>query len=89
MAPAAVHETEAEIFYVIDGSATMVTGGKLTGEKRLNPENLNGTGIENGTSRQIGKGDYIIVPEGVPHWFSKLDGTLVLMSLHVPRGNGK
>ena len=67
----------------------MVTGGKLTGEKRLNPENLNGTGIENGTSRQIGKGDYIIVPEGVPHWFSKLDGTLVLMSLHVPRGNGK
>jgi mannose-6-phosphate isomerase-like protein (cupin superfamily) len=65
VAPAAVHETEAEIFYVIDGSATMVTGGKLTGEKRLNPENLNGTGIENGTSRQIGKGDYIIVPEGV------------------------
>src|ERR1700684_1172289 len=33
VAPAAVHETEAEIFYVIDGSATMGTGGKLTGEK--------------------------------------------------------
>ena len=89
VAPAAVHETEAEIFYVIEGSATMVTGGKLTGEKRLNSENLNGTGIENGSSRHIAKGDYIIVPQGVPHWFSKLDGTLVLMSLHVPRGNGK
>lgn len=89
VAPAAVHETEAEIFYVIEGSATMVTGGKLTGEKRLNSENLNGTGIENGSSRQIAKGDYIIVPQGVPHWFSKLGGTLILMSLHVPRRNGK
>src|SRR3954469_5943125 len=28
---AAVHETEAELFYVVDGSATLVTGGKLTG----------------------------------------------------------
>src|SRR5581483_5656254 len=31
---ASVHETEAELFYVIDGSATMVTGGKLVGETR-------------------------------------------------------
>jgi mannose-6-phosphate isomerase-like protein (cupin superfamily) len=85
VAAAAVHETEAEVFYVIDGSATMVTGGKLTEEKRTNPENLSGTGIENGNSREIAKGDFIIVPQGVPHWFSKINGTLVLMSLHVPR----
>jgi mannose-6-phosphate isomerase-like protein (cupin superfamily) len=85
VAPAAVHETEAEIFYVIDGSGTMVTGGQLIGEKRLNAENLNGTGVTNGSSRRVAKGDFIIVPQGVPHWFSKIDGTLVLMSLHVPR----
>src|SRR5882757_9562311 len=36
--PAAIHEKEAEFFYVIDGSATMVTGGKLVGEKRTNAE---------------------------------------------------
>jgi mannose-6-phosphate isomerase-like protein (cupin superfamily) len=83
--PAAVHETDAEVFYVIDGSATMVTGGKLTEEKRTNPENLTGTGIANGNSRQIAKGDFIIVPQGVPHWFSKIDGTLVLVTMHVPR----
>ncbi len=85
VAPAAIHETEAEMFYVVDGSATMVTGGKLTEEKRTNPANLSGTGIEGGNPREIAKGDFFIVPQGVPHWFSKINGTLVLMSLHVPR----
>jgi quercetin dioxygenase-like cupin family protein len=82
--PAAIHEKEAEFFYVIDGTATMITGGKLTEEKR-NGDNLTGTAIEGGTPRTIGKGDFIVVPENTAHWFSKIDGTLVLMSLHVPR----
>ena len=80
----AVHEKEAEFFYVIDGSATMVIGGKLTEEKR-NGDNLTGAGIEGGQTRQIAKGDFIVVPENTAHWFSKIDGVLVLMSLHVPR----
>jgi mannose-6-phosphate isomerase-like protein (cupin superfamily) len=83
--PAAVHEKEAEMFYVIDGSATMITGGKLVNEQRTNPENLSGTAIEGGMSRNIGKGDFIIVPENTPHWFSAINGTIVLMSIHVPR----
>jgi len=83
--PASIHEKEAELFFVMDGAATMVTGGKLTEEKRTNPENLSGAGIEGGESRHIAKGDYIIVPENTAHWFSKIDGTLILMSLHVPR----
>ena len=83
--PASVHEKEAELFYVVEGAATMVTGGKLTEEKRTNPENLSGNGVEGGESRAIAKGDFIIVPENTAHWFSKIDGVLVLMSLHVPR----
>ncbi|MBV9507566.1 MAG: cupin domain-containing protein [Acidobacteriia bacterium] len=83
--PAAVHEKEAEMFYVIDGSATLMTGGKLTKESRTNPENLTGSGIEGGTSRAIAKGDFVIVPENTPHWFSAINGTIVLMSIHVPR----
>jgi mannose-6-phosphate isomerase-like protein (cupin superfamily) len=81
---AAVHETEAELFYVIDGSATLVTGGKLANEKRTNPENLTGTGIDGGSSRHVAKGDFVMVPERTPHWFSAIDGTVVLMSLHLP-----
>lgn len=83
--PAAVHEKEAELFYVIDGSGTLVTGGKLVGETRPNPDNLNGTAIEGGMTQEVAKGDFFIVPENTPHWFSKINGTLVLMSLHVPR----
>lgn len=83
--PAAVHEKEAEMFYVIEGSGTLTTGGKLKDEKRQNAENLTGTGIEGGKSQELAKGDFAIVPENTPHWFSKINGTIVLMSLHVPR----
>lgn len=83
--PAAVHEKEAEMFYVIDGSGTLVTGGKLKDEKRNNAENLGGSGIEGGKSQTMSKGDFAIVPENTPHWFSQINGALVLMSIHVPR----
>ena len=86
--PAAVHETEAEMFYVIEGSATLVTGGKLVNEKRTNAENLTGTAIEGGSARPVAKGDFIIVPEKTPHWFSTINGTIVLMSFHAPRPVG-
>jgi mannose-6-phosphate isomerase-like protein (cupin superfamily) len=86
--PAAVHVREAELFYVIDGSATLTTGGKLVNEKRTNAENLTGTAIDGGAARPVAKGDFIIVPENTPHWFSAINGTVVLMTLHVPRPVG-
>ena len=86
--PASIHEKEAEIFYVIDGGGTMVTGGKLMNEKRTNAENLTGSGIEGGNSRNVGKGDFIVVPENTPHWFSSINGSITLMSLHAPRTGG-
>lgn len=85
VANAALHDREAELFYVIDGSATLITGGRLKDEKRTNAENMTGSGIEGGVSRHVAKGDFIMVPEGTPHWFSSIDGTVVLMSLHLPR----
>jgi mannose-6-phosphate isomerase-like protein (cupin superfamily) len=79
-----VHETEAEMFYVVDGAATVTTGGKLHDEKRTNPTNLSGSGIDGGTDRRVAKGDFFIVPEKTPHGFSQIDGTLVLMTIHLP-----
>jgi mannose-6-phosphate isomerase-like protein (cupin superfamily) len=84
--PAALHEGDAEMFYVIEGSATLTTGGKLVDEKRQNPANLQGTGIQGGESRGVAKGDFFIVPAGDAHQFTDIQGELVLMSLHVPRG---
>jgi mannose-6-phosphate isomerase-like protein (cupin superfamily) len=83
---AAVHETEAEVFYVLEGEATLTTGGKLHNEKRSNPTNLSGTDIDGGDSRRVKKGDFFLVPENTPHQFTVAADALVLMSLHVPRG---
>jgi mannose-6-phosphate isomerase-like protein (cupin superfamily) len=81
----AVHETEAELFYVIDGSGVIVLGGHLTGLKRYDEHTLSGDGIEGGESRKIGKGDVFIVPQGAPHQVVSADGSVTLMTMHVPR----
>ena len=81
---ASVHDKEAELFYIIDGGGTIVTGGKLTSPTK-NGDNSTGPGVEGGTARKLSKGDFVLVPEGVPHWFSKVDGELTMMSLHLPR----
>ncbi len=70
-APASVHEREAEMFYVVEGSGTLVTGGKLKDEKRTNAENLTGAGVDGGTPRKIARGDWVMVPEKTPHWFRR------------------
>lgn len=81
---ATVHEIDAELFLVVEGAGTVVTGGTLKDEKRMNAANRSGTGIDGGAGRRITKGDYVLVPHNTPHWFGEIDGTLVLMSLHLP-----
>lgn len=80
---ASMHEAQAELFYVIDGSATMVTGGTLVGEKR-NGTNLQGTAIENGTRHPLNKGDFLIVPSGVPHQFVDIKAPVQVISIYLP-----
>ncbi len=84
-APASTHDKDAEMFYVIEGAGTVVTGGTLENERRTNPDNASGTGIAGGTRRRLGPGDFVLVPEKTPHWFTEIDGTLVMMSLHLPK----
>jgi quercetin dioxygenase-like cupin family protein len=59
----------------------------MTADATRNGANLTGKGIEGGTSRKVAKGDFIMVPENTPHWFSAIDGTVVLMSLHLPHAS--
>jgi mannose-6-phosphate isomerase-like protein (cupin superfamily) len=80
------HGEITEIYYVIDGAGTFVTGGTMTNStvaaadgntvKVLVGPSTNGTGIEGGQSRRIGPGDVIIVPPGVAHWFSAIEKDL-------------
>lgn len=81
-----IHEQDTEIVYVIDGAGMLTMGGTLKEEKRVNAANRTGSGIEGGNKRHIAKGDFFIVPEGVAHAFTDVEGTLVIISLHGPHG---
>jgi glc operon protein GlcG len=71
-----VHERDADIIYVLDGSATFVTGGEMVGGKTIGPGEIRGAEIKGGETRTISKGDVIIVPAGTPHWFKDVPGPL-------------
>lgn len=81
---ASVHETEAEMFYVIDGGATLVTGGRLIESTRTGPNLSSTKGVEGGVAQKLSKGDFVMVPAGVPHWFSEIQGSITQISLHLP-----
>jgi glc operon protein GlcG len=71
-----VHEQDADIIYVLEGSATLVTGGDIVGAQTIATGEIRGTGVKGGETRTIGKGDVIIVPAGTPHWFKEVPGLL-------------
>jgi glc operon protein GlcG len=73
---AEVHATETDIIYVLDGSATFVTGGQVIEAHNTSAHEIRGSGIEGGTERRLARGDVIVVPSGVPHWFKTVDTPL-------------
>jgi len=73
---AEIHTLDTDVIYVVDGSATLVTGGKAIDAKEIGPNELRGTKIEGGQEHQITKGEVIIIPNGVPHQFTAVNGEL-------------
>ncbi len=69
---AEVHEHETDIIYVLEGTATFVTGGKVLAGEMTAPGEIRGVSIEGGETRKLVKGDVIIVPQGTPHWFKEV-----------------
>jgi len=79
----AEHSHVSEVYHVLDGSGTLVTGWDIT-DLKLRPADdravvlLNGPGgngmtIRNGATYQLKAGDMIVIPAGVGHWFTKID----------------
>jgi glc operon protein GlcG len=66
---AEIHTKDADVIYVLQGSATFITGGEAVEGKTIAPEEIRGSSINGGETRKIAKGDVIIVPHGVPHQF--------------------
>jgi mannose-6-phosphate isomerase-like protein (cupin superfamily) len=76
-AGAVAHDGFAELHHIVDGSGTLVTGGTMvrpTGGR-------GGATIQNGVSRHVAKGDVILIPSGMPHWYKDLDGTITYLEV--------
>ena len=73
---AEIHTLDTDVIYVVDGSATLVTGGKAVDTKVIAPNEIRGSKIEGGEEHRINKGDAIIIPNGVPHQFTAVTGEL-------------
>jgi mannose-6-phosphate isomerase-like protein (cupin superfamily) len=79
---AVLHEvTTTEVYYMLEGTGTLVTGGRLKDERREPPTTttVRGSGIDGGLSRKVAPGDVIIIPGRTPHWWSSLDGDIRYM----------
>ena len=83
-ADAAIHEAEAEMFEVLAGSGTLITGGSLVNGHPVSAGNLSGSSIDGGTTRAVAAGDRFVIPAGTPHWFNHIDGRLVMIAMKVP-----
>jgi glc operon protein GlcG len=71
---AEIHTKDTDVIYVLEGTTTFVTGGTAVDPKNIAPDEIRGTSISGGDRRTLGKGDVIIVPNGVPHWFKEIPG---------------
>jgi glc operon protein GlcG len=67
-----VHVRDADVIYVLGGTATLVTGGSLVDPAPIEPEEVRGSSVRDGTPHHLVKGDVLIVPKGVPHWFKEV-----------------
>ena len=76
---AEVHQGVTDVWYVISGSGTLVTGGSLVEAVQTEPDELRGKSISGGDTRHVAKGDIVTIPTGIPHWLSKVDGEIIYL----------
>ncbi len=62
-----IHEHFADFFIILQGSATLMTGGKLTNESIASPGERRGTAVEGGTPTPLHEGDCVHISAGTPH----------------------
>ncbi len=80
---AEVHATETDIFYVLEGTATFVTGGTVKAARTTAPGETRGGSIDGGETRTLRPGDVIVVPNGTPHWFRGVEGPFLYYTVKV------
>jgi glc operon protein GlcG len=74
---AEVHLWETDVVYVAEGTATLITGGTTLDPEEIEPGQIRGTSIEGGEAHPLAKGDVIVIPNGVPHWFKEVQAPFI------------
>jgi uncharacterized protein GlcG (DUF336 family)/mannose-6-phosphate isomerase-like protein (cupin superfamily) len=69
---AEIHANETDIFYVLEGKATLIVGGEVVDPKQTATNEIRGAALRGGESRALRAGDVITIPRGVPHWFKSV-----------------
>ena len=69
---AEVHDIDTDIFYVFEGAATLVTGGEMVEPRTVGPNESRAPGTKGGVAKTVSKGDVIVIPSTVPHWFTEV-----------------
>jgi len=72
-----IHAKDTDIFHIIEGTATFITGGTPVDVKDSGPGEQRVKEIKGGAAHQLHKDDVIIIPQGVPHWFKEVNGTFL------------
>jgi glc operon protein GlcG len=67
-----LHQKDTDVFYIVSGSATIVTGGTMVGGKPAGPGEIRGTSITGGESRSVAAGDVVVIPDNLNHWWKEV-----------------
>ncbi len=77
------HRTEAEVWAVIDGTGTITTGGTVVETKK--DGKVVSRAIQGGVSQRVTKGDFVVIPEGVPHYITEANPHVIFVAIEFPR----
>jgi quercetin dioxygenase-like cupin family protein len=78
-----IHKKDTDVFYILEGEATFVTGGRATGGKETAPDEIRIATVEGGVARKIAKGDVIVIPANVAHWFKEVEKPVTYFAVKV------
>jgi mannose-6-phosphate isomerase-like protein (cupin superfamily) len=67
-----VHEKTNHVFIIVEGEATLVTGGTLVGARQTSPDQRRASSIQGGETHHMTKGDVITIPAKTPHWWKEV-----------------
>jgi mannose-6-phosphate isomerase-like protein (cupin superfamily) len=81
-AAAELHDASDDVYYVLDGTATLTLGGRLDSPKETEPGEWRSPKINGGQTFQITKGDLIVVPRGTPHQRTGKDFSMILIKIY-------